>query len=222
MNKILILGVLVALLLFFVAAFAYLIIKNPMSVGTTEENSSNSPVSATYTTDPIMKHLITINTNYGEIQFATYDEDAPKTAKNFIDLAQKGFYNNLIFHRVIKDFMIQGGDPNCKASGADSGTCGTGGPGYQFDDELDARTPSYSNGYLKGVVAMANSGPNTNGSQFFIMLKDNPTLPKNYTIFGKVTKGQDVVDKIGFVSVDANDRPVTAVVISKVTVEDIK
>ncbi len=212
MNKILILGVLVAVLLFFVAAFGYLILKNPMSVGSTEENSTSS----------IMKHLVTITTNFGEIQFATFDEDAPKTAQNFIDLANKGFYSNLIFHRVIKDFMIQGGDPNCKAGGTDSGACGAGGPGYKFDDELNSQTFSYQNGYTEGVVAMANSGLNTNGSQFFIMLKDNEGLPKNYTIFGKVTKGQEVVDKIGLAQTDANDRPIKAVVMSKVTVEEIK
>jgi cyclophilin family peptidyl-prolyl cis-trans isomerase len=97
--------------------------------------------------------------------------------------------------------------------------CGTGGPGYQFEDELNSTTASYKTGYKKGVVAMANSGPNTNGSQFFIMLADYP-LPNNYTIFGKVVKGQDVVDKIGATKTNTGDRPTTAVVMEKVTVQE--
>ncbi|MDP3785205.1 MAG: peptidylprolyl isomerase [bacterium] len=154
-------------------------------------------------------YLITLKTNFGEIQFETYDTDAPKAASNFITLAQKGFYNGLTFHRVIKGFMIQGGDPLGN---------GTGGPGYTFEDELNPAAPSYQEGYKKGVVAMANAGPNTNGSQFFIMLEDTP-LPRNYTIFGKVAKGQEVVDAIGQVPTGFNDRPKTAVVIQSVLVE---
>ncbi|MBI5135194.1 peptidylprolyl isomerase [Candidatus Uhrbacteria bacterium] len=156
-------------------------------------------------------HRITLETSKGTIQFETYDADAPKASDNFVTLAQKGFYNNLIFHRVIKGFMIQGGDP--------SGN-GTGGPGYQFEDELNPATESYKNGYKKGIVAMANAGPNTNGSQFFIMLEDYP-LPNNYTIFGHVVKGQEVVDAIGLVKTDAGDKPVEAVVIKKATVETL-
>lgn len=152
------------------------------------------------------KHLVVLETNFGEIQFETYDKDAPKTVDNFITLAKKGFYDNLTFHRVIKGFMIQGGDPNGN---------GTGGPGYKFDDELNPNTESYKTGYKKGVVAMANAGPNTNGSQFFIMLEDYP-LPNNYTIFGKVVKGQEVVDKIGSVKTGANDKPNDPVVMKKV------
>lgn len=153
-------------------------------------------------------HIINIQTNFGEIQFETYDFDAPKTVQNFITLADKGFYNNLIFHRVIKGFMIQGGDP--------SGD-GTGGPGYEFEDELNPETESYKAGYKKGVVAMANRGLDTNGSQFFIMLEDYP-LQKNYTIFGKIIKGQEVVDKIGSIKTAANDRPLEPVIMQSVTV----
>jgi cyclophilin family peptidyl-prolyl cis-trans isomerase len=156
--------------------------------------------------------MITLQTSLGDITFETYDADAPKTVENFITLAQKGFYDNVIFHRVIEGFMIQGGDP--------TGT-GRGGPGYMFADELNPATPSYQAGYKRGVVAMANAGPNTNGSQFFIMLQDTP-LPHNYTIFGKVTKGQEVVDAIGKLPVDANDRPLTPPVIQKVTVSTAK
>ncbi len=154
-------------------------------------------------------HMVTIETNYGKIVIETYDADAPNTVKNFTTLAEKGFYNGVIFHRVIKGFMIQGGDP--------TGT-GTGGPGYQFADELNPATPSYKTGYKKGVVAMANAGPNTNGSQFFIMHQDYP-LPNLYTIFGHVVSGQDVVDKITNVQTGANDKPVTPVVMKTVTVQ---
>ncbi|MDP3769608.1 MAG: peptidylprolyl isomerase [Candidatus Sungbacteria bacterium] len=154
-------------------------------------------------------HTIILKTNLGDITFETYDADAPKTVQNFITLSQKGFYNNLIFHRVIKGFMIQGGDPQ--------GT-GMGGPGYSFEDELNPATDSYKEGYKKGVIAMANAGPNTNGSQFFIMLEDTP-LPKNYTIFGKVVSGQNAVDAIGNVTTDGNDKPTDNVIIKSVTVD---
>lgn len=156
------------------------------------------------------KHLVILETNFGDIQFQTYDADAPKASQNFIDLAKKGFYNNLIFHRVIRGFMIQGGDPKGD---------GTGGPGYQFEDELNPQTESYKAGYKKGVVAMANAGPNTNGSQFFIMLEDYP-LPNSYTIFGKVVKGQEAVDAIGNVKTGANDKPLEPVIIKSVNVKE--
>ncbi len=158
------------------------------------------------------QNMVTITTNKGTITFDTYDADAPNTVKNFVTLADKGFYNGTIFHRVINGFMIQGGDP--------TGT-GRGGPGYTFADELNPNTPSYQGGYVPGTVAMANAGPNTNGSQFFIMQKDNP-LPHNYTIFGHVTSGMDVVNAIATVPVDENDKPLTAIVMEKVTVESVK
>ena len=153
-------------------------------------------------------HQITLQTNLGDITFDTYDADAPKAVDNFVTLAKKGFYKNLIFHRVIKGFMIQGGDPNGN---------GTGGPGYSFEDELNPATESYKQGYVKGVVAMANAGVNTNGSQFFIMLQDNP-LPHNYTIFGKVIAGQNVVDAIGDVKTNGSDKPLDNVTIKGVIV----
>lgn len=156
-------------------------------------------------------HLVTIKTAVGDIAFETFDADAPKTVENFIALADKGFYNGVIFHRVIKGFMIQGGDP--------TGT-GTGGPGYAFADELNPNTLSYKNGYKRGVVAMANAGPNTNGSQFFIMHADTP-LPNNYTIFGQVVRGLDVVDKIATAPV-AGDRPLSPVKMITVTAGDKK
>lgn len=195
-------------------------INNNLGYSTTTDNFGNEPVfedgtvtepspatTTINTTDNKKTHMVTIETNYGNIVFETYDSDAPNTVKNFLTLADKGFYNGVIFHRVIKGFMIQGGDP--------TGT-GRGGPGYQFADELNSATQSYKNGYKKGVVAMANAGPNTNGSQFFIMHEDYP-LQHNYTIFGHVVSGQDVVDKIANVQTGANDKPVSDVKMLKVT-----
>lgn len=180
---------------------------------TTEVTSVATTTTATTTksTTNIIKKtkMISIETNYGKIVIETYNSDAPKTVENFVTLANKGFYNGLVFHRVIKGFMIQGGDPNGN---------GSGGPGYKFADELNPATPSYKAGYKKGVVAMANSGPNTNGSQFFIMHADYP-LPNNYTIFGKVISGQDIVDKIANLPIGAGDKPVTPVTMNKVSVE---
>jgi cyclophilin family peptidyl-prolyl cis-trans isomerase len=178
-------------------------VQNSKSDSTSVNTSTN-----TTTMQPQSMHTVTIETNKGTIVFETYDTDAPKTVQNFITLAQKGFYNGLIFHRVIEGFMIQGGDP--------TGT-GMGGPGYKFADELNPNTPSYQQGYLRGVVAMANAGPNTNGSQFFIMHQDNE-LPHLYTIFGKVTSGMDVVDAIASVATTTNDRPASDVKMLKVTV----
>ena len=182
------------------------------------EPDKNKPMSPTVNTSSIIK----LETNLGEIQFETYPADAPETVANFIKLANEGYYDGLIFHRVIDGFMIQGGDPNCSpelSKRPATGPCGTGGPGYQFKDELNPETTSYQAGYQKGVVAMANAGPNTNGSQFFIMLADTP-LPHDYTIFGKVIKGQEVVDKIGQVNVGQNDKPLETVRVIKATVID--
>jgi len=136
---------------------------------------------------------MTMTTNKGEIVFEMFEDDAPKTVQNFKDLAEKGFYNGLVFHRVIKDFMIQGGCPQ--------GT-GTGGPGYQFEDEFNDHK------VVRGALAMANSGPNTNGSQFFIVTIDAaPWLDGKHTVFGEVSSGMDVVDAVEGLPTDARDRP---------------
>jgi len=156
------------------------------------------------------KHIISIETSMGNIKIETYDADAPETVSNFISLANKGFYDGVIFHRVIDGFMIQGGDP--------TGT-GMGGPGYTFEDELNPNTESYKRGYVKGAVAMANSGPDTNGSQFFIMVADYP-LPHDYSIFGRVIDGQEVADAIAKVQTGAMDKPIEDVVMKKVTIEE--
>lgn len=126
------------------------------------------------------KYTALLKTAKGDITIELNADKTPITVNNFVTLSQKGFYDNTVFHRVIKGFMIQGGDPKGD---------GTGGPGYKFDDE------PFMGDYTRGTIAMANSGPNTNGSQFFIMQADN-ALPKNYVIFGKVTKGMDVVDAV--------------------------
>ena len=135
----------------------------------------------------------TLHTNAGAIEIDLFDEDAPNTVKNFRDLAGDGFYDGLIFHRVIKDFMVQGGCPQ--------GT-GTGGPGYSFDDEFNEHK------IVRGALAMANAGPNTNGSQFFIVTTDAaPWLDGKHTVFGKVTGGMDVVDAIEATETGPGDRP---------------
>jgi cyclophilin family peptidyl-prolyl cis-trans isomerase len=159
--------------------------------------------------DKNMNYEITLKTNKGDIKFETYYDDAPRTVDNFVKLAEEGFYDGVIFHRVIDGFMIQGGDP--------TGT-GTGGPGYSFADEIDPESEIYQEGYKKGVVAMANAGPNTQGSQFFIMVADYP-LPPNYTIFGKVVSGQEVADAISVVEKDGRDKPLQDVIIQEVVLE---
>ena len=135
----------------------------------------------------------TIHTNHGAIEVELFDEDAPKTVENFTTLARKGFYDGVTFHRVIPDFMIQGGDP--------TGT-GSGGPGYQFEDEANDHPVA------RGALAMANAGPNTNGSQFFVVTADAaPWLDGKHTVFGRVTSGMDVVDRISELPRDARDKP---------------
>ena len=150
-----------------------------------------------------------IKTNLGDMTVEFFTEDAPITVNNFISLSKDGYYDNVIFHRVISGFMIQGGDP----SGTGHGDYGKF-PGYEFEDELNNQRP-----YEKGILAMANRGPNTNGSQFFIMHVDYP-LPYSYTIFGQVVDGFDVIDKIASVDTDSADKPTTDVVISTVEVTE--
>jgi len=146
---------------------------------------------------------VTLNTTEGPVTIQLFDDDAPKTVSNFKDLASQGFYDGLIFHRVIKDFMIQGGDPE--------GT-GTGGPGYTFEDEINDHK------IVRGALAMANAGPDTNGSQFFIVTTtEAPWLDGKHTVFGEVTDGMDVVDRIGGTETDSRDRPVEPIGIETLT-----
>jgi peptidyl-prolyl cis-trans isomerase B (cyclophilin B) len=145
-----------------------------------------------------------MQTNHGAIEVDLFDDDAPKTVENFRKLAQDGFYDGVVFHRVIPDFMVQGGDP--------TGT-GTGGPGYTFEDEINP------NKVERGALAMANAGPNTNGSQFFIVVADAcPWLDGKHTVFGRVTSGMDVVDAIVALPRDARDKPTQDAMIERVSV----
>jgi cyclophilin family peptidyl-prolyl cis-trans isomerase len=148
----------------------------------------------------------TMNTTEGTITFELFDADAPKTVKNFRDLAGKGFYDGLLFHRIITDFMIQGGCPQ--------GT-GTGGPGYTFADEFNDHK------VVRGALAMANAGPNTNGSQFFIVTAAScPWLDGKHTVFGQVTSGMDVVEALEAVKTDRGDRPTEPVAITSVELSE--
>jgi cyclophilin family peptidyl-prolyl cis-trans isomerase len=157
--------------------------------------------------------IATIETNKGTIKFELLEQDAPKTTENFRLLAEKGYYDGVIFHRVIPNFMIQGGDPLGEGYGGESAW------GGKFDDEIDRESALYQGVYNKGTVAMANSGPNTNGSQFFIMHIDYP-LPPSYSKFGKVLEGQEVVDAIANVPRNSNDKPNEPVVMEKVTIDE--
>ncbi|HWH64445.1 MAG TPA: peptidylprolyl isomerase [Gaiellales bacterium] len=148
----------------------------------------------------------TIETNHGTIELELFSDDAPKTVANFTKLAGEGFYDGLVFHRVIPDFMIQGGCPD---------GIGTGGPGYKFEDEINDHP------IVRGTLAMANAGPNTNGSQFFIVTAPaTPWLDGKHTAFGQVTGGMDVVDTIQAIETDARDRPVDDVRMESVKVTD--
>lgn len=149
--------------------------------------------------------IAVFETNHGTFEIELFEDKAPITVKNFIDLAEKGFYDGLIFHRVIDGFMIQGGDPN---------GMGTGGPGYTIPDEFHKDLKHDS----EGVLSMANAGPNTGGSQFFITLAATPWLDGHHSVFGKVVKGMDVVREIGKVDTDFQNKPLAKVVMEKVTI----
>jgi len=147
-----------------------------------------------------------IQTNHGPIHVELYPDDAPKTVGNFVKLARDGFYDGLIFHRVIPDFMIQGGDP--------TGT-GSGGPGYQFEDEFNQHKVD------RGALAMANAGPNTNGSQFFVVTADAcPWLDGKHTVFGRVTSGMEVADTISNLPSGSNDKPRDDAIIERVEISE--
>jgi cyclophilin family peptidyl-prolyl cis-trans isomerase len=162
------------------------------------------PKAPEMTIDPAKTYKATIETTAGTMEANLFASEAPQTVNNFVFLARDGYYEDVIFHRVIKGFMIQGGDP--------TGT-GTGGPGYRFKDEPVTRE------YKRGTLAMANAGPNTNGSQFFVMHADYP-LPPNYTIFGKLTAGEDVIDAIATAKTGASDRPAEPVAIKSISIAE--
>ncbi|GIU81682.1 MAG: peptidylprolyl isomerase [Acidobacteria bacterium] len=158
-----------------------------------------------------MAKIAVIETNKGTIKFELLEKDSPKTVENFCLLAEKGYYNGLTFHRVIKNFIIQGGDPLGTGYGGESAW------GGYFEDEINLHSELYKGVYHRGTVAMANAGPNTNGSQFFIMQADYP-LPPKYTKFGKVIEGIEVVDSIAEVPTNEDDRPLEKIIMRKVYV----
>lgn len=203
-NTMLTIGIVVAV---FTIVLFLLIILNKYSFTNMDNKNVDTPIGVDE--GPIeSNYTATIKTNMGEIVLALYDTKAPNTVNNFMELSNKGFYNGLIFHRVIPTFVIQGGDPNGN---------GTGGPGYKFDDEIsNVKFAPYT-------LAMANSGPNTNGSQFFITTGDIAesnmrNLDGGYTIFGAVISGKEVVDSISRVERDASDKPLSAVTMELVTI----
>lgn len=175
-------------------------------------SNTNQAALVADSTKGVAAHTAILKTNYGEIEVELFPVDAPKTVENFIKLANTGFYDGTLFHRVIKDFMIQGGDPLSRE--ADWARHGTGNPGYTFADEINQWKVT------RGMLAMANSGPDTNGSQFFIVTAASaPWLDGKHTVFGRVTKGLEVVDKIQSVPVNENNHPLTNVTLEKVMVK---
>ena len=178
----------------------------------TEMIQKQNPNLKSYTTAPEMTidqsktYIATLKTTLGDIKIELDAVNAPKTVNNFVFLAKDDFYDSVIFHRVIAGFMAQGGDP--------TGT-GMGDPGYKFEDEIHSENKND-----KGTIAMANAGPNTNGSQFFINVENNNYLDGRHTVFGKVVEGMDIVDKIVTVETDYSDRPVEDVVINDVIIEE--
>lgn len=153
-----------------------------------------------------------MQTNFGEIKLELFSSDAPQTVENFVNLAQEGFYDDTKFHRVIKDFMIQGGDPFTKDDSLKD-RWGSGGPGYTFTDEIHL-----NNHNIMGTISMANAGPNTNGSQFFINTHDNNFLDTRHTVFGRVIKGLDVVREIENVAIEGPDRPIDDVIVESIKI----
>jgi peptidyl-prolyl cis-trans isomerase B (cyclophilin B) len=175
-------------------------------------NGSTSTKIKTVKIMNIIKQIVTVQTNLGNIDIELLVDKAPETVDNFMKLSNAGFYDNTKFHRVIKGFMVQGGDPYTK--GEDTSVYGTGGPGYSFADEINDAP------MVRGAVAMANSGPNTNGSQFFIITASStPWLVGHHTVFGNVVSGMDVVDKIENSRTNENDLPVAPVIITKMVIK---
>lgn len=209
------------LALLFISMFVFVGCSSPqVSFGTksTSPDTETKPFTEPVVTEPVAKtdpittdtmsenrHAV-IETNLGTMELELFEQRAPITTKNFIDLSEKGFYDGIVFHRVIEDFMIQGGDPD--------GT-GFGGPGYSIEDEFHSELKHDGAGYM----SMANSGPDTGGSQFFITLEATNFLDGKHAVFGKVVKGMDILEKIGTVETDSGDRPLEEVVMEKVTIK---
>lgn len=192
-------------LVIIIAFFAYRFMSLQSSISSELGSGSGS------TNNPV----VVLHTNYGEIELELFQQKAPKTVDNFLKLARSGFYDGTLFHRVIKTFMIQGGDPNTKSAPDNWALHGTGGPGYTFADEFVGNSEKL----VRGILAMANAGPDTNGSQFFIITAPaTDWLDGKHTPFGRVIAGMEVVDKIELVPVNENAHPLEDVKIEKVEV----
>lgn len=185
----------------------------PIPIEQTSATADTLPTTEPVTANQKTMQQVTLQTNLGSIVIELDTINTPNTAENFKKLASSGFYNGTRFHRVIDGFMIQGGDPQ-SADVTKKDLWGTGGPGYQFADEIKP-----TNNNVIGTISMANAGPNTNGSQFFINTANNEPLNPKHTVFGKVVSGMDVVNKISQTPVDGRDRPITDVVITTVTID---
>lgn len=208
-NLIIIVMALGAILIGLIIAFAAM--PSPAAKELSNNNSGTAG-NSNANMQNIEKQIVVMKTNFGDIVIELFAADALKTAENFIKLSRSGFYNGTKFHRVIKGFMIQGGDPNSKDD--DWSNDGMGGPGYAFEDEIN------SHKLIRGVLAMANSGPNTNGSQFFIVTTaSTPWLDGKHTAFGQIVSGMDVVDKIESVKVNENDHPTEDVIVNNIEIQ---
>lgn len=187
---------------------------NEMVENNEEANSQKAgPQKPGNTNNGQISGKVTLKTNAGDIKLQLFPTEAPKTVENFINLASSGFYNGTKFHRIIKDFMIQGGDPLSKDNSQKS-KWGTGGPGYSFEDEFSEKLSN-----VPGTISMANSGPNTNGSQFFINVAQNTFLDGKHSVFGQVIEGGEVVMGISGVETDANDAPLQDIIIQEIIIE---
>lgn len=184
-----------------------------LSLQTSDTSDQKLPENTNNETKKIMQTAI-LTTSMGDIVIQLDNTNTPNTVANFTKLAGSGFYNETKFHRVIAGFMIQGGDPLSKQPFSSTNRWGTGGPGYEFADEIKS-----TNNNVRGTISMANAGPNTNGSQFFINVADNTYLNPKHTVFGTVTKGMDVVDAIANTKTKDGDQPMVDVVIQKITLE---
>lgn len=202
---------------FALGVLAVLILVGLLTLGGGNETGISNQVAGVGTVFNV-NPMVTLETNYGVITLELFADKAPVTVANFSKLAQSGFYDGTLFHRVIKNFMIQGGDPTTKEAPQDWTRHGTGGPGYAFADEINDEP------LVRGTLAMANAGPGTNGSQFFIVTAEStPWLDGKHTAFGKVTTGYEVVEKIENLPTDPNrgDHPLSDVVVTKVTLTDL-
>lgn len=215
MNKVINpLLIVISILILLVLGVYFLFIYNPGD--SDEPDESEKTIVEDNNIDNPLKNMTNmtaiIKTNFGEIELELFSGDAPKTVANFVKLSGEGFYDGIKFHRIIKGFMIQGGDPLTKDDSLKD-RWGTGGPGYQFEDEIHA-----NNKNVVGTISMANAGPNTNGSQFFINTANNDFLNTKHTVFGKVIKGMDIVAKIENTSTDSSDRPIENVIIESIKI----